>query len=246
MYRDAADVSLRERLPGCLRRGETACFEALELLSHGPFDDRRQIAVRHLVAHQRLQPLQLVVKGSGRSELDLVAGGREGLDDGARSGQAWSRTVDDSVRTESILILVRTHGLREWCGFSSGTLAHHRQLPHDRRNIGPRRELSHELLDPTFRPVGSPGEHEVAILRGQMWRQQADTAQVKPPLGEQGQEHGVLPGGAGRDNAQVGLGFGEVKDLGAVTEHRSARMARVELSLVDLGDVRDEISFGPT
>jgi hypothetical protein len=54
----------------------------------------------------------------------------------------------------------------------------------------------------------------------------------------------VPAGGAGRDDAQVRLGFGEVKDLGAVREHRRARMARVESSFVDLGHVRDELGFG--
>ena len=50
-------------------------------------------------------------------------------------------------------------------------------------------------------------------------------------------------GSAGRD-AQVRLGLREVKDLRTVRIHGRAGFAGVEPSLVDFGDVRDEVDFG--
>ena len=55
--------------------------------------------------------------------------------------------------------------------------------------------------------------------------------------------------GAGGGDPEVGLGLGEVEDLGAVLEHRGRGFAGVETAPVDLANVRDEVGLvatGPT
>ena len=56
----------------------------------------------------------------------------------------------------------------------------------------------------------------------------------------------MLARGAGRRDAKVGLRLGEVEGLGAKREHRRKGLARVQASLVDLGDVSHEIGLGGT
>ena len=59
----------------------------------------------------------------------------------------------------------------------------------------------------------------------------------------------MLSRGAGGGDAEVGLGLGEVEDLGAVREHRWRGFAGVEPTPVDLADVSDEVGLvatGPT
>jgi hypothetical protein len=53
--------------------------------------------------------------------------------------------------------------------------------------------------------------------------------------------HRMLPRGARRGDSQPGLGLREMKPFRAIHEHAGRRLARVELSRVDLGDVGDEI-----
>jgi hypothetical protein len=60
---------------------ETARFEPLELVGHGPIDDRREVAVRDLRTQERRQPFELVAQLGAGGELDLEAGGRQRLDD---------------------------------------------------------------------------------------------------------------------------------------------------------------------
>ena len=56
----------------------------------------------------------------------------------------------------------------------------------------------------------------------------------------------MLSRGAGGGDAQVGLGLGEVEDLGAVREHRGRGLAGVEPARVDLADVSDEVGLVAT
>ena len=51
----------------------------------------------------------------------------------------------------------------------------------------------------------------------------------------------MLPAGSSGRDAQVGLRLGEMEDVGAIREHGRRGLARVELSFVDLGDVRHEV-----
>jgi hypothetical protein len=90
----------------------------------------------------------------------------------------------------------------------------------------------------------SSGQNDVPILRGQVRRQQGDPAEMKLAFRQHDKEHRVLARSAGRNNAQIRLGLGEVKHPGRVREHRRARLVSVELPLVHLGHVRDEIGFG--
>jgi hypothetical protein len=68
--------------------GEASGLESLELLGHGPLDDRAQVAVGKLGAQQGLEPLELVFELRARGELHLVAGGSERLDDAVRGAHS--------------------------------------------------------------------------------------------------------------------------------------------------------------
>ena len=76
-----------------------------------------------------------------------------------------------------------------------------------------------------------------------MWRQLGDCGQVKAAVTKHGQEHRVLPRGAGYRDSQVGLGFRQVEHLGAVREHRRSGFAGVEAPRIHLGDVGDHVRF---
>ena len=56
----------------------------------------------------------------------------------------------------------------------------------------------------------------------------------------------MLSRGAGGGDPEVGLGLGEVEDLGAVPEHRGRGFAGVEPAPVDLADVSDEVGLVAT
>ena len=56
----------------------------------------------------------------------------------------------------------------------------------------------------------------------------------------------MLPRRAGGGDPEVGLGLGEVEDLGAVREHRGRGFAGVEPAPVDLANVTDEIGLVTT
>ena len=75
-------VGLRERLSGSGGLGEAPGFEPLERLGDREFDDRAEVAVSDLRAHESLEPLELVVKLGAGGELHLVACGRQRLEDG--------------------------------------------------------------------------------------------------------------------------------------------------------------------
>jgi hypothetical protein len=57
------------------------------------------------------------------------------------------------------------------------------------------------------------------------------------------QEGGDAPGGPGDGDAEVGLGLGEMKDLGAVGKHRGGGFAGEEAALIDFTDVGDEVGL---
>ena len=56
----------------------------------------------------------------------------------------------------------------------------------------------------------------------------------------------MLSRGAGGGDPEVGLGLGEVEDLGAVREHRGRGFAGVEAAPVGLADVSDEVGIVAT
>jgi hypothetical protein len=90
---------LRESLPGSRRLGEAPGFEPFELLGDGLLDERSQVAVRYLCAHQRPESGQFVLQlGAGR-ELNPVPAGSQGLHDGPL-GRGRSRRSSNSFRTE--------------------------------------------------------------------------------------------------------------------------------------------------
>ena len=97
MARGGRHIALREPLAWSLRPGEAAGFEPLELLGDGLVDDPGQVAVGHRGAHERLEPFQLVAELGAGGELDLVAGGGQGLD--ASTERAGRRLCLDGVPT---------------------------------------------------------------------------------------------------------------------------------------------------
>jgi len=78
-------VGRREALAGPRRRGETAGLEPLQLLGDGRFDDRAEIPVGDLRAHESLKPDELLAERSGGGELHLVPPGSKGLESGQRA-----------------------------------------------------------------------------------------------------------------------------------------------------------------
>jgi hypothetical protein len=76
-------------------------------------------------------------------------------------------------------------------------------------------------------------------VRGEL----GNRGQVQPPVGQHLEEDGVLAGGPGRGDAEVGLGLGEMKDLGAVGKHRGGGFAGEEAALIDFTDVGDEVGL---
>ncbi len=56
----------------------------------------------------------------------------------------------------------------------------------------------------------------------------------------------MLSRGAGGGDAEIGLGLGEVEDVGAPREHRGRGFAGVQPSSVDLADVSDEVGLVAT
>jgi hypothetical protein len=81
------------------------------------------------------------------------------------------------------------------------------------------------------------------VFTGEVRGQLGYSGEVKAAIPQHRQEHGMLPCGASHQDAQIGLGFREVEDLGAVREHRGRGFASIEPSLVDLADVGDEVGF---
>jgi hypothetical protein len=76
-----------------------------------------------------------------------------------------------------------------------------------------------------------------------MGRQKGDPAEVELPVAQHREENRVLARGAGRGDAEVGLGLREVQGLGTVREHRGECFAGVEASFVCFGDVVDEVGL---
>ena len=79
-----------------------------------------------------------------------------------------------------------------------------------------------------------------------MRSQPLDTREVKPPVGQHRKQHGVLAGRSRHGDAEVGRTLGQVKDLGAVDEHRRCGLPKVEPAPVDLGDVSDQLGLDAT
>ena len=84
MWRDGLELSPWEtcgKWPCGAALGEAPGLEPLELLGDGVFDDGGEVAVGDLGAHEGREPLELVAQLGAGGELDLVAAGRERLDD---------------------------------------------------------------------------------------------------------------------------------------------------------------------
>jgi hypothetical protein len=77
-------VGRRQVLAGPRRRSEAAGLEPLQLFRDGRFDDRTEIPVGDLRAHELAKPPELFVQAGAGGELHPEPPGGEGLDDGRR------------------------------------------------------------------------------------------------------------------------------------------------------------------
>jgi hypothetical protein len=89
--------------------------------------------------------------------------------------------------------------------------------------------------------VGRPGEQGIPVFVCEVRSKLGDPGQVKAPIGQHHEKERMLARGSGHRDPKIGLGFREVKDVGAVGEHRRTRLAHIQAPLVDLADVRDQI-----
>jgi hypothetical protein len=85
--------------------------------------------------------------------------------------------------------------------------------------------------------VGGQAEDEIAVDRRQMGSDQRDRREMEATVGQHLEHDRVLPGDTSGRDAQVGLGSGQVKALGAVLEHGWRRLAGVQPTRVDFADV---------
>ena len=118
-----------------------------------------------------------------------------------------------------------------------------RQLPHERRHVGPRRQLGDELLDLPLRKVAGAAEHRLPVLASEVRDQKRDPGEVQAAVSQHVEQGGVASGGTCHLDAQPGLRFGQMEALDTIREHRRARLAQVEAPLVHLGDVGDEVGL---
>jgi hypothetical protein len=77
-------VGRRQVLAGPRRRSEAAGLEPFQLLGDGRLDDRAEIPVGDLRAHESLKPGELLAEHGTGGELHPKPPGGEGLDDGRR------------------------------------------------------------------------------------------------------------------------------------------------------------------
>ena len=76
-----------------------------------------------------------------------------------------------------------------------------------------------------------------------MRREEPHPAQLKRTAADALEHRGKAPGGSSRGDATVGRALREVQHLGAVAEHRRARLPEVQLASVDLAQVRQQLRF---
>ena len=224
-------AGLREPLPRVGHAGEAPRLQPFHLLRDRRLDERGEVAVGHLRAHEDLQPLQLVAEPSRGGELDLEAGRGQGLDapgpDGDRGRillrrqrrRKYGQRRRNCVWTE---YAPSRAGQRQWfsllrggarCGSDRGRPR--RQLL-TRVGASGRERTRDQLLDLPLGPVGGSRKESWRILAGEVRCQFADAGQVKPSIRQHVEEQRMLARGPGRRDAQVGLRLGEVEGLGAV------------------------------
>jgi hypothetical protein len=114
------------------------------------------------------------------------------------------------------------------------------QLPHHRRSIRTRSQLSHDLFDLAFRLVHGASEQRIPVLRRKHRCQLCDAAQMEPAVGEHLDEDWMFPSGLRDRDPQLRLAFGHVQDVRAVREDRGSREPGIEMAGIHLADVADE------
>ena len=75
MWRDAGALSVSGAISGSGGLGKALGFQPLERLGDREVDDRGEVAMLDLCAHEGLESLELVVQLRADGELHLVTGG---------------------------------------------------------------------------------------------------------------------------------------------------------------------------
>jgi hypothetical protein len=91
--------------------------------------------------------------------------------------------------------------------------------PNDGGDVWAGGELGQEQLDLALGAMTGPPQQLVPVLGSEMRSELGDAAQMKPPIGEHGENHGMRARGAAGRDAQIGFGLREVQDLGAIDIH---------------------------
>jgi len=99
---------------------------------------------------------------------------------------------------------------------------------------------SQKFLDLDLSPVCGFRDQVIGVLRREVGRQEPDRRQVKPALGQSPEESREAPCRSRRMDALCGRVVRKAQMLHAIGVHRRAARRYVELTRVDLGDMRQQ------
>jgi hypothetical protein len=117
------------------------------------------------------------------------------------------------------------------------------ELAHLRGRVGPWGNLCDELLDLPLGFVCRTLEQAIRVPTVEVGGEPDYSAQVQTAVPEHCQDLWELAGRTCHDDAEIGFGFREVKDLHAVDEQRRGGFTRVQSALVDLADVGNDVGL---
>ena len=225
-------------LSGTRRLRELLPLRVLDQQREGSVEDRHEVAVRNLVAKQRLRIKKLVVARLAARELDLVALAAQRFRRRTRCAQLRRRRSRDAA--SSGLGLGRgPGGLRRQP--ESGGPPGIGKLPDLWRYVWLRSAVCQEHLDRTLALVTRSLEQLLVVLRGEHGGEQAQSSNMELPFPNPLEHDGIGARGARSVDAVTGLRLREVEYRRAVAEHGRAALFEVELAVINLCDVREEI-----
>lgn len=114
------------------------------------------------------------------------------------------------------------------------------QLPDHVRDWRLRLQLRDQFLKLPFRLVLRHLQHFPVVLGREMASEEAYRSQVHRAIAEHIKNDRELPAGPGSPDATVGRRLGEMQDLCAVREERSAPFGQVQAPLVEFREMGDE------
>jgi hypothetical protein len=121
------------------------------------------------------------------------------------------------------------------------SITRRRQCSDLRRDIRPRSQSGHDLLDVDL-ALAARGRKEAPVVLGrEMRRQQPDARQAHGALRQHLEDHRESPDRARDLDSAVSLVLRERERLAAVSEERAIAIAEVDATHVERGEVRDEL-----